>query len=217
MHDENESYRKAKHIGRWVAAGAMGIIPLYLLAIRPWHLRWGATDEEVKRVMPGDELCDKPHLDSTRAVTIDATPEQTWPWIAQLGRGRGGWYSYDLIDNRGKRSSETILPEFQELRAGDFLPTGFGEGFKVVDVKPNQFLALQAGSLGSWTIGLYCAGRSSTRLVSRVRIRWNLRNPKSAVLAAVVDPGDFVMMRKMMLGIKRRAEALAREEEVTFI
>ena len=217
MNDEKDLSKRARHVGRWIAAGALGIVPLYMLAIRPWHLRWGATDEEVNRPMPGDDLCEKPHLDSTRAVTIAATPEQIWPWIAQLGRGRAGWYSYDFIDNPGQRSADVILPEFQELKAGDRIPTGIGPGFEVVAVEPERFLVLQPAPNAGLTFGLYPAGATSTRLVSRVRIRWNLRDPKTAVIAAVVDPGDFVMMRKMMLGIKRRAEALAREEELTFL
>jgi len=208
MASQNETLRKARHIGRWIAAGALGVIPLYMFAIRPWHLRWGATDEEVNRPMPGDFLCTTPHLDSTRAVTIGATPEEIWPWIAQLGRGRAGWYSYDFIDNPGRRSAKTILPQFQELNVGDYLPTGIGSGFKVIDVEPNRFLVLQLCPEGGLTLALYPEeSSSSTRLVSRIRIRWNLRDPKVAVMVAVVDPGDFVMMRKMMLGIKRRAEA----------
>ncbi len=207
MTDENDSYKKARHIGRWIAAGALGVIPLYMLAIRPWHLRWGATDEEIDRDMPGDDLVTNPHLDSTRAVTIRATPEQVWPWIVQIGRGRAGWYSYDFIDNPGQRSAETILPEFQHLKVGDHIPTGIGPGFRVIAVEPNRYVALRVAEQGTITLALYPESPSTTRLVSRVRIRWNLRDPKDAVSAVVVDPGDFVMMRKMMLGIKRRAEA----------
>ena len=209
---ENESYKKARHIGRWIGAGALGIIPLYMLAIRPWHLRWGATDEEVHRPMPGDEICANPHLDSTRAVTIRATPEQIWPWIVQIGRGRAGWYSYDFIDNPGRRSAEEILPVFQQLKVGEHIPTGIGPGFRVMDVEPNRYLVFRVAPLGSITLALYAENVSSTRLISRVRIRWNLRDPKDAVTAVIVDPGDFVMMRKMMLGIKRRAEANSRLE-----
>ncbi len=207
MTDENDSYKKARHIGRWIAAGALGVIPLYMLAIRPWHLRWGATDEEIDRDMPGDDLVANPHLDSTRAVTIRATPQQIWPWIVQIGRGRAGWYSYDFIDNPGQRSAETILPEFQQLNVGDHIPTGIGPGFRVMTIEPNRYLALRVAEQGTITLALYPESPSTTRLVSRVRIRWNLRDPKDAVSAVVVDPGDFVMMRKMMLGIKRRAEA----------
>jgi len=212
MKDENDSYQTAKHIGRWIAAGALGVIPLYMLAVRPWHLRWGATDEEVERPLPGDGICENPHLDSTRAVTVHAQPEHIWPWLVQMGRGRAGWYSYDFIDNPGRRSAEKILPEFQKLEPGDYIPTGIGPGFRVVDVESNQFLVLQVAPQGSLTLALHPQGPSETRLVTRIRVRWNLRDPKTAVMAAVVDPGDFVMMRKMMLGVKRRAEAYARSQ-----
>jgi hypothetical protein len=204
--------RESKTIARWLGAAALGAIPLYLFAIRPWHLRWGATDDEVQRLMPGDNLTQSPQLDSTRALTIHASPEQIWPWLVQIGRGRAGWYSYDFIDNPGRRSADTILPEYQHLEVGDYVPTGIGRGFRVIHLEPPLFLVLELAPGATWAAGLYPVNDSETRLVSRIRVRWNLRDPREAVIAAVVDPGDFIMMRKMMLGIKRRAETLPREE-----
>ena len=82
---------------------------------RPWALRWGSTDEEIARAMPGDELLTDPSFNATRAVTINATPEEIWPWLVQIGYRRAGFYSYDRLDNDGVPSADRILPEYQGL------------------------------------------------------------------------------------------------------
>ena len=95
----------------------------YLRFIRPWQLRWGATDEEVARALPGDDVVKHPTLNATRGVTIQARPEQIWPWLVQMGvTPRAGWYSYDWIDNLGRPSAERIIPELQHVAVGDFIP-----------------------------------------------------------------------------------------------
>ncbi len=99
--------------------GTIILIFLYLRTIRPWQHRWGATDEEISRVMPGDDFVSSPTMNATRAVTINAGPEDIWPWIVQIGFRRAGWYSYDWIDNLGKPSASQIVPEWQNLREGD--------------------------------------------------------------------------------------------------
>jgi hypothetical protein len=86
--------------------------PLY----RHWHLRWEATDAEVVSAMPGDEIVPEPSFTTTRAITIAAPPEEVWPWIVQIGTGRAGFYSYDLLDNAAHPSADRILPEFQPVR-----------------------------------------------------------------------------------------------------
>lgn len=95
---------------------------LYLLFIRPWQLRWGAADAEVARTMPGDEIVQRPHFKATRAVTIQASPAEVWPWIVQIGSARAGWYSLDRLDNGGKPSAREILPEFQTIELDYFVP-----------------------------------------------------------------------------------------------
>ena len=103
----------------------------YVLVVRPWYLRWGASEDEVRKPLPGDELVPDPKIQSTRAVTIDAPVEDVWPWLVQLGYGRGGFYSYDIFENAFTRalgmrahyqSLDRIVPELQDLREGDFLP-----------------------------------------------------------------------------------------------
>ena len=99
-----------KKIGIGLASlGAISLgIGAYLRFIRPWQLRWGATDEEVARAMPGDDVVKHPTFDATRAVTIQARPEEIWPWLVQMGVKRAGWYSYDWLDNLGTPQCRAI-------------------------------------------------------------------------------------------------------------
>src|SRR5918912_2970890 len=116
----------SKRVGVATALGAA--TAAYLLYIRPWQLRWGATDEELERPMPGDEIVARPTFNATRALTIEARPQEIWPWIVQIGMTRAGWYSYDLLDNLGRSSARSILPQLQHLAAGEIVPMGPGEG-----------------------------------------------------------------------------------------
>jgi len=90
-----------------------------LALYRRWHLRWGATRDEVSAAMPGDELLPRAQFIATRAITIEAAPEHVWPWLVQVGFGRAGFYSYDLLDNLGRDSAAQILDEFQHPHVGD--------------------------------------------------------------------------------------------------
>ena len=94
----------------------------FLRLYRPWHSRWGATDEEVALEMPGDDRVKEPTFNVTRAITIHARPEEIWPWIIQIGFGRAGFYSYDLLDNLGKPSADLIIPELQHIEVGTWIP-----------------------------------------------------------------------------------------------
>ena len=110
-----------------VVAALAGAVGIYVVFYRPRQLRWGATDQEVARAMPGDEIVARPVFNATRAVTVNARPEEIWPWLVQIGFGRAGWYSYDILDNLGRHSSEEILAEYQHLAPGDLIPLGPGE------------------------------------------------------------------------------------------
>lgn len=94
-----------------IASILIVFVLVYLTLFRPWQLRWGATDDEIKRAMPGDDIVGKPSFNATRAVTINAPAENIYPWIVQMGVKRAGWYSYDLLDNLGRKSAESILAE----------------------------------------------------------------------------------------------------------
>jgi proline iminopeptidase len=118
----------------------------YALAVRPHLLRWGASDEEVRHPYPGAELISGGQRGATMAVTIDAPPSRVWPWLAQMGCDRAGWYSWDLLDNGGVPSAERIHPEWQDLAVGDRLasaPSG-SAWFEVVALDPKRFLGLRA-------------------------------------------------------------------------
>jgi hypothetical protein len=203
-------------LGGWTGVGvAIGLAGLLLLAYRsvgrPWHARWGATDEEVARALPGDELLPDANV-TTRAITIDARPEEVWPWLVQLGYGRGGWYSYDWIDNDGHPSASRVVPELQRLEPGDQILMAPGLGPRVRAVEPDRYLLAGDAGGGIWCLALYPLGGGRTRLVSRWRTRWPI-TLASIFWVLVSDPGSFVMERRMLLGIKRRVERAAATRE----
>jgi hypothetical protein len=197
-------------LGPWVGLGvgvglAAILLTAYFFLVQPWHSRWGATDEEVGRSMPGDRLLPDA-TSTTRAITIEARPEDVWPWLVQIGYGRAGWYSYDWIDNDGRPSADRILPELQSLKIGDRILMVPGMGPLVKAIEQNRYI-LSGGEADSWCLCLYPIDED-TRLVSRWRADW----PKSLATffwVAISDPGAFIMERKMLKGIKRRVEATA--------
>jgi len=181
------------------------IIGLCLWIIRPWHMRWRATDDEVARDMPCDELTPEAVV-STRAVTIDARPRDVWPWLVQMGFGRAGWYSYDRIDNDGIPSADRMVPEFQDLQVGDQIKMIPGLGPNVISIDRDHALVAAAddGS-SSWCLELY-ERDGATRLLSRWRNRWEA-TPATAIVIAMSDPGAFIMEQRILREIKRRVEA----------
>jgi len=187
-------------------------LPLFVTAplYRPWHLRWGATDSEVIAPMPGDEIVPVSHFTATRAITIDAPPEAVWPWLVQVGFGRAGFYSYDLLDNLGRYSSDQILPEWQQLDVGDLTapmanPPTPATSFTVAVMRA-PFLLVWTKPDSTWSWSLRRLPEGGTRLVTRLRQRYRLV-PSVVVTVILAELGDFPMMRKMLMGIKRRAEA----------
>lgn len=175
---------------------------IYLLAIRPWQRRWGATEEEEWMTLPGDEGVAAAGYQHTRAVTVHAPAEEVWRWLVQIGRNRGGFYSYDWLENLAGcevHSAERIHPEWQDLRAGDTLELLPGWGPKVVAVEPGRALVIEGW--GSYVVRPIDARTS--RLIARAR------HPRGWALMAyllLVEIPHFVMERKMLLGIKERAE-----------
>ena len=182
----------------------------YLRFLRPWQLRWGATDAEVSLTLPGDEVVARPTFDATRAVTVDAPSDTIWPWLVQIGCGRAGWYSYDLIDNLGRPSADRIIPDFQRLEIGDIVPMSPDgkQGLWVKALEASRWM-LWGDRQGdaTWFWGLQPIDEERTRLITRVRIRYDWKSPL-ILFNLLLDVGDIVMMRKCMLGIKKRAERL---------
>jgi hypothetical protein len=206
------------HHERWSGLRALAEdVPLFLTAplYRRWHLRWGATAAEVNASLPGDELQPRAQFRATRAISIDASPEVVWPWLVQVGCRRAGWYSNDLMDNLGRPSSRELIDEFQQLEVGQWVPmSAFGEptevtAFKVADFEVQRWL-LWTKPESSWVWQLTPTADGATRLVSRVHAARDWRKPGMALLGVVLmEFGDFAMFRRMLLGIKERAEAAA--------
>lgn len=198
----------------------------YALAVRPRLLRWGATDEEVRRPSPGADLVPGGERGSTMAVTIDAPSEQVWPWLVQMGCDRAGWYSWDRLDNGGVPSADRIHPQWQAVAVGDrWASTPDGKTwFEVVRVDPERFLALRAtvDSLGRpyepagprppfsidsvWCFLLEELSPGRTRLVSS-----GYASTRPRLLAALTDflllePAHWIMQTRQFTNLKRRAE-----------
>lgn len=194
-----------------VLATALLAGPLaYRLLLRSRQLRWGASEAEARAAMPGDELIAEPTLVSTRAVTVGAPPATVWPWLVQIGQGRGGFYSYDWIENLiglDIHSAERILAEHQRLEPGDRVALApDGSGLDVERIEPERLLVLREPG-GGWTWAfLLEPAAGGTRLIARNR--WTTAGaPLSFRLyMALIDPAAFVMERRMLLGIRQRAE-----------
>ena len=194
--------------------------------LRSWYNRWGATDEEMNRPLPGDELAPAPILGYTRALTIVAPLERVWPWLAQMGQGRGGLYSYDGLENLAGckiHSVEQVIPELQNPQVGELVrlgPQGY-PCFAVAAIDPPRALVLisanpQTGqpvvhtaqvekgySIATWQFILEPLDENTTRLMVRQRLSYS---PELAWVWRLTEPVGFVMERKMLLGIRQRAE-----------
>lgn len=197
---------RARHVVP-LLAGA-GAVLVYLRWYRPWQLTWGATPDEVARALPGDDLVPRPVFDATRAITIEAPPQEVWPWLVQAGVGRAGWYSYDLLDNLGRPSATQIDPRWQQLAVGDLVPMS-PDGTQGIEV-----LALDAptsmvwGSPGtSWVWQLDPVGSEATRLVTRIRSR-PTGAPSSLAFGVLLELADVWMLRKMLRTVQLRAQRL---------
>lgn len=178
--------------------------------LRPWHRRWGATRGEFTAAMPGDERIPRPHLRSTRAITIAAPPPEVWPWLVQVGCLRAGWYADDLLDNLAHPSARRIVPELQDLKIGQWLPmapTPTETTAFVVDSfrQPEWMLWRTPTSTWAWRLAPLPGGR--TRLITRLRAAYDWRHPSGIVL---MELGDWPMMRRMLYGIRERAETAGR-------
>jgi hypothetical protein len=205
-----------KRIAGGIAVAGIAGVAGYML-VRPKLLNWGATHDEIERTLPGDEIVPNASYVSTRAVTIEATPAEVWPWLAQMGYKRGGLYSYDWLDRvfgyLDSPSANEVLTGLQGLKAGDTIPIGRGPSWPVRVAEPDGALVLEPvmGRI-TWSFVLVPISDAATRLVTRVRCA-PPASLQERITMAVVDPAAFVMTRGMLLGIKRRAEALANARE----
>jgi hypothetical protein len=206
---------------------AIAVIALSLAAgqafyrrfLRRWVLDWGATPDEASRRLPGDELLPDAEIVATRAIGIDAPPSAVWPWIVQMGPGRAGAYTYDWIENLlglNMHSADRIHPEWQDLSVGDVMRSREGApGMRVEILDPECVLANRSED-GDWVwIFVLEPVDEGTRLISRNRIAMSGAAAGQRLGMLVMEPGSLVMERKMLLGIKQRAERLAAESAVS--
>lgn len=223
---------------RWVGilesvAAALSIAVLVILRpfLRGWYLHWGATESEAARFLPGDNLVPHPRLKYTRGITIEATPDRIWPWLVQLGQGKGGLYSYEQLENLAGcdvHNANQILPQFQNIKVGDQVklgPTGY-PAFTVLDIHPQETLVLAAAdvipephnqklpnplpeeyTISNWVFYLNPITTHSTRLLVRSWLDYEPNSWKNwLVWRVLTEPIAFVMERKMMFEIKKRVE-----------
>lgn len=192
--------------------------------IRPWYSKWGATKSEVSMALPGDDLVPSPMLESTRAITIQTSTSNVWPWLVQLGQGRGGLYSYQRLENLigcDIHNADHILPEFQDLKIGDRVrlgPEGY-PAFDVYDIKPAIALVLVGITPGKsmpttwvWSFLLNPIDESNTRMILRSRLDCESSVSNTIIWRVFTDPISFNMERKMLQGIKARAESLVENQ-----
>jgi hypothetical protein len=182
------------------------------------HASIRATAEEQTKPLPGDEVISAPTSGVTHGITIHRPPQDVWPWLAQMGADRAGWYSYDALDNGGRPSAERILPELQTLAKGAIFPAlpGARDGFTLVGFEPDRYLILSwilpdGTYMMTWAFVLERLDPESTRLVVRARVGsgYTFQGLPKWLSTIVGRPVHFVMERKMLLGLARRAETLA--------
>lgn len=207
----------------------------FFLFVRPWYIRWGATDEETRRRLPGDEIVESADRQETSAITIRAPIEQVWPWLAQLGQDRGGFYSFDLLENLvgcEMPTTDRLWPDKQSWQLGDkfwmypknkaggigyatlrtFLPGGaLGFGIHALGTVPS------APEDGSWSFILDRVDNSHTRLLVRGRGAPGRSLLGLAFDRSIFEPVHFVMERRMMIGLKEDAEGSDRHHLVNHV
>lgn len=190
-------------------------IAFYRGRLRPWMYRWGATDDDVTETLPGDELVDERAPRTTRTVVIDAPPAAVWPWLAQLGEDRAGFYSYSLLERAVGaeiHNADVVHPEWQDVNVGDtvWLSRRYGKhacmvvaavepASHLVLMSPSDFDRVQSGkrAAGAWAFYLRRTG-NRTRLV--------VRGSGGGVGHFAFDVPHFVVEQKMMRGIRKRVE-----------
>jgi hypothetical protein len=158
---------RARRPPRLALAGVWGLIA-YVLVVRPWLTHWGASRDERRRPLPGDELVRDPGIETTRAVTIDAPVEHVWPWLAQIGQDRGGFYSYEWLENLAGcelRNADRIRPEWQHRQVGETVLLHPANGLKLARFDPNRAYAFEGG----WYFALEPLDGNRTRLIARGR------------------------------------------------
>jgi hypothetical protein len=195
--------RRLRQPRNWALFG-IGAAMAYEVGLKPWMRSWGATVGETMRGLPGDELVANPGIEITHAVTIEAPVEEVWPWLAQIGQDRGGFYSYEWLENLAgceMRNADRVHPEWQRREIGERVSLHPAiPGLAVTLFEPGRCIGLEG-----WGVFLVeSAGEGTTRLIARGRIP---RGKATASYRTLLELPHFIMQRRMLLGIKARAEA----------
>jgi hypothetical protein len=205
---------RRRYVTSAIAIG--GAAAAYICFARPRQLRWGATDQESDGSFPGDDLIANPDLTATRAITVHTSADQVWPWIAQLGQGRGGFYSYDVLENLvgcDIHSADQIVPEWQDIKVGDQVNLHPEIGLGVAVVELGRALVLRGGvPMGAapppydftWAFILQEQPEGTTRLL--VRERYAYTQQWAPLLVEPVAVVAFMMSQRMLRGIRDRAQ-----------
>lgn len=212
----------SQRAGAWLPLMLAGIVVSYHVLLRPWHRTWGATDEEVPRKLPGDELLAEPIDETTRAITIGAPSDDVWPWIVQLGQGRGGFYSYTWLENAvgaDIHNVDRVVPELQHLAEGDSIRMVHEDywlqspvtSMTVARIEPGRSLVLQGHDGGTWTFHLEPIDEETTRFIVRGRKPMNRTFVGYLLRYLTYELPHFIMERGMMRGIEARAECNGRD------
>jgi hypothetical protein len=197
------------------------------LAARPWYRAWGASPDEAREWLAGDSLIEVAAMQTTRAIAIAAPPEHVWPWLLQMGQGRGGLYTYTWVENALRaniHNLDRIDPQLQQLQVGDrvrltpdpYLGRLPGQYYTVTEIRPREALVmvqrLPTGAITTWSFVVRAQAATDSRLLVRARASAPARasaRAQRALELLLLEPGYFVMERGMLRGIKRRAEGLA--------
>jgi len=227
----NQKIRRTRILESVTAALSIALLVVFRPLLRGWYLHWGSTESETARQLPGDELVPHPRVKYTRGITIEATPDRIWPWLVQMGQGKGGLYSYEQLENLAGcniHNADQILPQFQNVKVGDQVklgPKGY-PAFTVLGVHPQEALVLAAAdvipephnqklpdplpeeyTISNWVFYLNPITSHSTRLLVRGWLDYEPNSWKQwFIWRALTEPIAFVMERKMMREIKKRAE-----------
>lgn len=203
-------------VRRALVLGGGAVAAFSAVTFRTAYLHWGAATHETTEQLAGDELIPDPGLVSTRAITIEVPPEDVWPWVAQLGQGRGGFYSYDWLENLfgcEVQSAESVVPKWQDPHPGDEFRLHPKVVLRVASVDPGESLVVEGrGRPGepappydfTWSFVVQPHPHGATRLL--VRERYGYRKPWSAAAVEPLAAASALMSRRMLLGIRERAE-----------
>lgn len=219
-----------------VAVLVVGIV-LYVLKLRAWHMSWGTIGDETTRPLPGDELIKNPKANATHGETINASAAEVWPWLAQIGQGRGGFYSYDWLENLFGcqiTNVDRVMEEYQDVKLGDGIKLHpQAPPLDVVHLEPGKALVIAGGTalqpnmpkdtsfLGlhrykafTWAFILDEVAPNKTRFLARVRGDWDGGGPVGFFRNRVfMEPAHSIMQRKMNIGLKERVEAAVKAKK----